>query len=118
MSECRPFASLLRFKTILKYLNSTTKIYIYYRPKDVKMWAVYFGFSVFYLTSRTFFVLYIAALINDASVAPLKYIRKIPPSGWCVEAQRFAEQINYDCIALTGNKFFFMTRGLVFAVST
>lgn len=80
------------------------------------MFAIYFGFSSFYLIFRTFFVLYMAALINDSSKAQLRHVHKIPSLGWCQETQRFAEQLSYDCVALTGNNFFFMTRSLVLAV--
>lgn len=62
-------------------------------------------------------MLFIASSINDASKKPLKILRTLPNDGWFPETQRFSEQIQNDCIALSGKKFFFITRGIIITIA-
>lgn len=57
------------------------------------------------------------AAVNDESQRPFEVLRAIPRDGWCVEAKRFAEEVINDTVALTGMKFFNMTRKLVLKVT-
>lgn len=44
-------------------------------------------------------------------------LREIPTSGWCVELERFIDQVKNEVISLSGNKFFNMTRKLLFGMA-
>lgn len=60
---------------------------------------------------------FIASTINDESRKPLKVLRTIPNNGWFPETQRFAQQIQNDCVALSGKKFFLITRGIIMSIA-
>jgi gustatory receptor len=57
-----------------------------------------------------------AAQINDSSKYPIKIIKSIPPEGWCIEMQRFADEVRTQTIALSGMRFFYLTRKSILAV--
>lgn len=79
--------------------------------------AVYFYFSLIFLIGRTLAVSLYAASVHDESRRSLTYLRCIPKESWCPEAKRFAEEITSDLVALSGMKFFYLTRKLVLSVS-
>jgi gustatory receptor len=96
--------------------------------------GLYFWFSLIYLIIRTLAVSLYSAEINDESKRPVEYLRAIPRESWCLEVsdcpffvvfltfltlkiKRFTEEVNYDVIALSGKKFFFLTRRLVLSVA-
>uniref|UniRef100_A0A182JEB1 Gustatory receptor n=1 Tax=Anopheles atroparvus TaxID=41427 RepID=A0A182JEB1_ANOAO len=79
--------------------------------------TVYFWFNLVILIGRTLAVAMFAAEVNDESKRPIEVLRTIPRSGWCLEAKRFAEEVTTDTVALTGMKFFSMTRQLVLNVT-
>lgn len=79
--------------------------------------AAYFYFSLFFLLGRTLAVSLYSSGIHDESRKPLRMLRCIPKESWCLEAKRFAEEINNDLVALSGMKFFHLTRKLVLSVS-
>lgn len=79
--------------------------------------AVYFYFSLIFLIGRTLAVSLYAASVHDESRRSLCYLRCIPKESWCPEAKRFAEEITSDLVALSGMKFFYLTRKLVLSVS-
>ncbi|XP_036337011.1 gustatory receptor for sugar taste 64f-like [Rhagoletis pomonella] len=78
---------------------------------------VYFYFSLFFLIGRTLAVSLCSASINDESRKPLRVLRCIPKESWCTEVKRFSEDINSDLVALSGMKFFYLTRKLVLSVA-
>lgn len=79
--------------------------------------TVYFWFGLAFLIGRTLAVSMCTAAVNDESQRPFEVLRAIPRDGWCVEAKRFAEEVINDTVALTGMKFFNMTRKLVLKVT-
>uniref|UniRef100_A0A182WQV6 Gustatory receptor n=1 Tax=Anopheles minimus TaxID=112268 RepID=A0A182WQV6_9DIPT len=79
--------------------------------------TVYFWFNLIILIGRTLAVAMFAAEVNDESKRPIEVLRTIPRNGWCLEAKRFAEEVTTDTVALTGLKFFSMTRKLVLNVT-
>jgi hypothetical protein len=101
--------------------------------------GLYFWFSLIYLIIRTLAVSLYSAEINDESKRPVECLRAIPRESWCLEVsclslvllchnltryhtphfkiKRFTEEVNYDVIALSGKKFFFLTRRLVLSVA-
>lgn len=78
--------------------------------------AFYFWFSFIFLISRTLAVTMYSAEINDQSKEPFKVIRIVPREAWCLEIKRFSTEVTRDIVALSGMKFFFLTRGLVLSV--
>lgn len=44
-------------------------------------------------------------------------LRTIPNQGWFDETQRLSNQIQNDCIALSGKKFFVITRGIIITIA-
>lgn len=79
--------------------------------------SVYFYFSLIYLIGRTLAVSLYAASVHDESRLSLRYLRCVPKDSWCPEVKRFAEEISSDMVALSGMKFFHLTRKLVLSVS-
>ncbi|XP_053691099.1 gustatory receptor for sugar taste 64f-like [Sabethes cyaneus] len=84
-------------------------------PSVVHM--LYFWVGLSFLISRTLAVTMYSAQVNDESKRPIEVLRTIPRDGWCLEAKRFAEEVVNDTVALTGMKFFNMTRKLVLKVT-
>lgn len=102
----------------------------------------YFWFSLIYLIIRTLAVSLYSAEIHDESKRPVEVLRAIPRESWCLEVfvfkmnkifqvnltlnltffnrkqiKRFTEEVNCDVVALSGKKFFFLTRRLVLSVA-
>lgn len=81
--------------------------------------AVYFWLSLLFIIGRTLSVMFCAAAVNDASRRPVAVLRNVPPgAAWSQEVQRFGQLCaNGEVVALSGKRFFYMTRGLILAVS-
>lgn len=58
-----------------------------------------------------------SASINDESKKPLDVFRAVSRQDWCIEVKRFSEEVANDVIALSGMKFFNLTRRLVLSVA-
>ena len=78
---------------------------------------IYFYFSVTYLIYRTSATFLFASSIYEASRKPLKIIRSVPDQGWCQEIERFSDQINTEVNALSGMKFFYLTKKALFGLA-
>ncbi|KAH8305104.1 hypothetical protein KR059_008940 [Drosophila kikkawai] len=79
--------------------------------------AVYFYFSLIFLIGRTLAVSLYSANVHDESRLTLRYLRCVPKESWCPEVKRFTEEVISDEVALTGMKFFHLTRKLVLSVA-
>lgn len=79
--------------------------------------AFYFWTSLIYLIGRTLAVTLYSASINDESKKPLEVFRAVSRQDWCIEVKRFNEEVANDTVALTGMKFFQLTRKLVLSVA-
>ncbi|XP_026764715.2 gustatory receptor for sugar taste 64f-like [Galleria mellonella] len=79
--------------------------------------AIYFVFSLIFLISRSVAVSLIAAQVNTASEVPVPVLYDVPSPAYCVEVQRFIDQVNGDNVALSGLKFFSVTRSLLLSVA-
>lgn len=62
-------------------------------------------------------VILFSSQINDQSRGPMEYIRVVPGQSWCLELRRFYEEVATDTVALTGMKFFNLTRGVILSVA-
>ncbi|KQS43542.1 gustatory receptor for sugar taste 64e [Drosophila erecta] len=87
------------------------------QAKPSIMHALYFWFSLVYLLGRTLILSLYSSSINDESKRPLVIFRLVPREFWCDELKRFAEEVHMDNVALTGMKFFRLTRGVVISVA-
>ena len=47
----------------------------------------------------------------------MEVFRAVSRHGWCPEVKRFNEEVANDMIALSGMKFFYLTRNLVLSVA-
>jgi len=47
---------------------------------------------------------------------PLSHFRRVPLREWNLELQRFYELVAYNTIALTGKKFFHLTKSVILVV--
>lgn len=77
---------------------------------------IYFWFSLGFLILRTCYVFLQAASINDQAKSPILLLRQCNTHNWCVELERFIYQMSTERIALSGRKFYRMTRDLLFKV--
>lgn len=65
---------------------------------------------------RTLIVSLSASVIHDESRKPVAVLRAIPSESWSIEAQRFLEEVVNHTVALTGLKFFNLTRHMILRV--
>ncbi|XP_052747521.1 gustatory receptor for sugar taste 64e-like [Bicyclus anynana] len=79
--------------------------------------AAYFLFSLTYLITRSVAVSLIASQVNSASMVPAPVLYDVPSPVYCVEVQRFLDQVNGNKVALSGLQFFSVTRGLLLTVT-
>ncbi|XP_072935928.1 gustatory receptor for sugar taste 64f-like [Epargyreus clarus] len=79
--------------------------------------ATYFLFSLVYLITRSAAVSLIASQVNTASNVPAAVLYDVPSPVYCVEVQRFLDQVNGDKLALSGLQFFSVTRSLLLTVA-
>ncbi|XP_043464388.1 gustatory receptor for sugar taste 64f-like [Leptopilina heterotoma] len=87
-------------------------------PDDGRIVSViYFFGSFFFLIGRTVAVTLLAARIHDQSKIALPYLYNCPPSTFTGEAQRLQVQLTTDEVALTGLRFFSITRNFMLAVA-
>ncbi|CAD7003822.1 unnamed protein product [Ceratitis capitata] len=85
---------------------------------------VYFWFSLLFLIGRTAFVFLTAAAINDEAKEALGVLRRVSDKTWCVEkffflrqVERLIFQMTTTTVALSGKKFYFLTRRLLFGMA-
>lgn len=62
-------------------------------------------------------MLILSSSIHDESLKPLAIFRTLPTEGWFNETQRLCEQIQRSGVALSGKKFFYLTRGLIISIA-
>ncbi|XP_075233505.1 uncharacterized protein LOC142331462 isoform X3 [Lycorma delicatula] len=83
------------------------------RPMQNIMEMIYFVYSFSYLVTRTCAVSLFAATIYDESKKPVSVLFSVPSECYCIEVQRFLTQVTTDDLALTGYRFFSVTRTLM-----
>ncbi|XP_075236776.1 gustatory receptor for sugar taste 64f-like [Lycorma delicatula] len=103
------FANNLYF-ICLQLLNSL-------KPMQNIMEMIYFVYSFSYLVTRTCAVSLFAATIYDESKKPVSVLFSVPSECYCIEVQRFLTQVTTDDLALTGYRFFSVTRTLMLTVA-
>ncbi|XP_055914510.1 gustatory receptor for sugar taste 64a-like isoform X2 [Eupeodes corollae] len=78
---------------------------------------VYYWLSMMYLITRTFFMFFSAAGINDSARGPIVLLHNIPQEYWNEESSRLLFQINSSTIALTAMGFFSFTRRIILTMA-
>lgn len=89
----------------------------FHRPMPSIQHAIYFWFSLSFLISRTLALSLFSSEIHDESKKPIDILRAVPTNSWSTEVRRFSEHVVNDTIALTGMRFFFLTRKLILSVA-
>ncbi|XP_017793582.1 PREDICTED: gustatory receptor for sugar taste 64f-like [Habropoda laboriosa] len=84
---------------------------------DSMLRAVYFFGSFAFLIGRTCAVTLLTARIHDQSKEALPYLYNCSASSYSVETQRLQYQLATDDVALTGLRFFSITRNFMLAVA-
>ncbi|XP_046608077.1 gustatory receptor 5a for trehalose-like isoform X1 [Neodiprion virginianus] len=79
--------------------------------------SVYFFGSFAFLVARTVGVTLLAARINDQSRIALPVLYTCPAKAYCIETQRLEHQLATDDIALSGLRFFSITRNFMLAIA-
>ncbi|XP_063706213.1 gustatory receptor for sugar taste 64f-like [Culicoides brevitarsis] len=79
--------------------------------------SVYFWYTLIYLICRTSAVCLLSAEINEQSKRPLLLFRNVPMESWCAESKRFLEDVTETVCALSGMRFFYLTRKLLLSVA-
>ncbi|XP_063393574.1 gustatory receptor for sugar taste 64f-like [Cydia fagiglandana] len=115
------FVCLQLFNTLENGINGTGACRAS-RLKGTTLFAgyegpAYFIFSLVYLISRSVAVSLIAAQVNSASLLPAPVLYDVPSPVYCIEVQRFIDQVNGDSVALSGLQFFIVTRELLLTVA-
>ncbi|XP_072936153.1 gustatory receptor for sugar taste 64e-like [Epargyreus clarus] len=87
------------------------------RPLKGYEQAMYFVYSFIFLVLRSLAVSLVAAQVHTSSKKPAYELYEVPSSVYCVEIQRFLDQIHGETVALSGLQFFNVKRGLVLAIA-
>ncbi|CAH2238182.1 jg13016 [Pararge aegeria aegeria] len=79
--------------------------------------ALYYTYSLVFLLLRSTIFSLIASRVHTASREPAYTLYEVPSTVYCIEVQRFIEQIHGETVALTGLQFFKVKRGIVLAIA-
>ncbi|XP_055605233.1 gustatory receptor for sugar taste 64a-like [Uranotaenia lowii] len=81
-------------------------------PTMIKNW-----YSLVYMIFKTVAVLYSAAMVNETSKCSLRMLLRVPNAGWCLELDRFTNQLRTQQVALSGMGFFSLTKQTMLAMA-
>ncbi|XP_026726621.1 gustatory receptor for sugar taste 64e-like [Trichoplusia ni] len=79
--------------------------------------SIYFAYSFIFLVARALAVSLTAAKVHSASLEPAYSLYDVSSATFCVEIERFLDQIHGDTVALSGLQFFNVKRGLVLTIA-
>ncbi|XP_055326856.1 gustatory receptor for sugar taste 64f-like [Sitodiplosis mosellana] len=79
---------------------------------------IYFWYSLLFLLMRAFLVSFTAAGINDESTKPIRILRSVSSYSWNTETKRFLDEVKCGTVALSGMKFFYLTRKMILSVAS
>lgn len=89
---------------------------LFFSPKATIVTTIYYWYSLLFLISRCFIMLYVTSSIYEASLKPLELLRNFSTYNWNLDLQRLLDHASLKGIAFTGKRFFFITRPLILAV--
>ncbi|XP_059611141.1 gustatory receptor for sugar taste 64f-like [Phlebotomus argentipes] len=105
----------------LSYLNNLYFVCVQLlhslNPMEDYIQIIYFWYSLIFLILRTFGVSLYSSKIHDQSKRPAEVIRSVPTPGLSRETKRFLEEVTNEHVALTGKKFFRLTRKLILKIT-
>ncbi|KAL4707652.1 hypothetical protein ACJJTC_007002 [Scirpophaga incertulas] len=78
---------------------------------------IYFVFSFVFVLGRFLAVSLKASCIHTEALATAPALYNLPSTVYCVEIQRFLEQVHGNTVALTGLQFFYVTKSLLLTVA-
>lgn len=97
-------------------LNSGSAPNISHSKPPLLISQVYQWYSLVFIIARMLCTLYLAARVHDGALQPSMVLANVPTSCWTAEVQRFADQLVSDKVALSGRRFFYITRRTILAV--
>lgn len=87
------------------------------RPLPTTLRMVYFWYSLLFMIMRAACVSFSVTGIHDETKELIHILRAVPSHSWNIETKRFRNELNNDTIALSGMRFFYLTRKLILTVS-
>lgn len=78
---------------------------------------MYQWYALLFICARMLITMHLAGSINEHARRPSRTLCNVPTGGWSTEVQRFSDQLVGDEVALSGHRFFYLTRRLMLAVS-
>ncbi|XP_055326858.1 gustatory receptor for sugar taste 64f-like [Sitodiplosis mosellana] len=103
---------------ICQQLFSSLSPHCKFRSRPTGYRLIYFWYSLIFLLMRAFFVSFTAAGINDESTEPIRILRSVSFYSWNTETKRFFDDVISDTVALSGMKFFYLTRKMILSVAS
>lgn len=100
----------LYFKNLLLIFSFRSR-----REENIVDMTQYWG-SFFFVMTRIMKTMFCVAEINEASGDLLMSLHEFPASQWNVELKRLHQALSTETVALSGNRFFYITRRLIFGV--
>lgn len=88
-----------------------------FRPFPTTFRAVYSWYSILFVILRMCAASFSMASVNDESKKPIQILREVFSRSWNIETERFLNDVVNDDVALSGMRFFSVTRKLVLTVS-
>lgn len=85
------------------------------RETNIVDLAQYWG-SFLFVVTRIMKSMFCEAEINDAAGDILMSLHEFPASQWNVELRRLHQALSTETVALSGNRFFYITKRLIFGV--
>ncbi|XP_055623243.1 gustatory receptor for sugar taste 64a-like [Toxorhynchites rutilus septentrionalis] len=95
----------------------SVQLYNIFEPQPTLFTTIYLWYSLLFLMSRCFAMLYITSALYEASLQPLDMFRNISTSHWNLDLERLLDHVSLRCIAFSGKQFFRITRPLILAMA-
>ncbi|XP_055326857.1 gustatory receptor for sugar taste 64f-like [Sitodiplosis mosellana] len=89
-----------------------------FRPHPTSYLMIYFWYSLIFLLMRAFLVAFTAAAVNDESTKSIRILRSVSSYSWNTETKRFFDEVKCGTVALSGMKFFYLTRKIILSVAS
>ncbi|KAJ8735035.1 hypothetical protein PYW08_014285 [Mythimna loreyi] len=83
----------------------------------VYVFPAYVTYSTIYLVVRFLTLALVASRVHSSSSVALPVLYGVPTTTYCKEVERFQNQVKSGTVALSGLRFFYITRDLVLTVS-
>ncbi|XP_058834397.1 gustatory receptor for sugar taste 64a-like isoform X2 [Topomyia yanbarensis] len=95
----------------------SVQLYNIFDLKPIQSTTIYYWYSLLFVMSRCFIMLYVTSSVYEESLRPLKLLRIFPTLSWNLDLQRLVDHVSMKRIAFSGKRFFFITRPLILAMA-